>query len=153
MAHTTTVGDDRYTTLTIKHDDHVAVITLNRPELLNRFDDAAHVELTQALQEVRGKPGVRAIVLASTGKVFSAGGDFELMGVANRDLPTRIRIIDDGRLLLAALLDLPQPIVVAVQGPALGLGATIAFACDAVVACRSARFADVHVNAGLVAGD
>ncbi len=93
------------------------------------------------------------MVLASTGKVFSAGGDFGLMRRAHADPGVRRAIVQDARRLLTALLSLPVPIVAAVQGPAIGLGATVVGACDAVVAWRGAHLADAHVNVGLVAGD
>jgi enoyl-CoA hydratase len=133
--------------------DGVLQIILSRPELLNRFDATLHEELTHAVNEAGADPSVRAIVLASTGKVFSAGGDFELMRAAHDDGPTRRALVADGRRLLDAFLQLPQPVVAAVQGAAVGLGATIALACDAVVAARGASLADTHVNVGLVAGD
>ena len=142
-----------FETLTIDRRGPVAEITLTRPDLLNRFDDPLHVDLTAALLEVRQDSTVLVILLASTGKVFSAGGDFELMQTANSDIREALRVADDGRRLLAALIDTPQPIVVAMHGDAIGLGATVALACDAVVACRGARLVDPHVNIGLVAGD
>jgi enoyl-CoA hydratase len=93
------------------------------------------------------------VVLASTGRVFSAGGDFELMRVAHDDPVVRRSLVDEAQGLLTALIGLPQPIVAAVQGAAVGLGATVVLSCDAVVACRDASLADSHVNVGLVAGD
>lgn len=146
-------GAGGFKTLTVERRDAVTELTLCRPELLNRFDDALHVEFTAALAEVAADPGTRAVVLASTGRVFSAGGDFELMRSAHDDAAARRRIVDDGRALLGTLLDVPQPVVVALQGAAVGLGATVTLACDAVVAARSAWLADTHVNIGLVAGD
>lgn len=131
----------------------VAVLTLSRPELMNRIDAHAHVDLIAELQAVARDRDVRAVVLASTGKVFSAGGDFELMRAAHDDPLRRKEIIDDARTLLTALLTLPQPIVAAMQGAAIGLGATLVLGCDAVVAFRQAQLADSHVNVGLVAGD
>jgi len=142
-----------FSTLTIARRGLVAEITLTRPELLNRFDDLLHQEFTSALQSLRSERDLRAIVLASTGKVFSAGGDFELMKACNADLATAVRVTDDGHRLLATLLDVPQPVVVAMQGPAIGLGATIVLACDAIVAARTAQISDPHVSIGLVAGD
>ena len=131
----------------------VATLTLSRPELMNRIDHAAHVGLTQELGGLAADREVRAVVLASTGKVFSAGGDFELMLAAHADPVHRREIVEDARRLLTALLSLPQPIVAAMQGAAIGLGATIVLSCDAVVAARRAQIADSHVNVGLVAGD
>jgi enoyl-CoA hydratase len=142
-----------FETLTVERRDHVTELTLSRPDLFNRFDDALHVEFTAALRQIGADPDCRAVVLASIGKVFSAGGDFEIMRTAHDDPEARRRIIDDGRALLTTLIDIPQAVVVALQGAAVGLGATVALACDAVVAARSAWLADTHVNIGLVAGD
>ncbi|HVE24825.1 MAG TPA: enoyl-CoA hydratase/isomerase family protein, partial [Sporichthya sp.] len=111
------------------------------------------VELTQVLDQVRRDHKIRAVVLASTGKAFSAGGDFDLMRAAQADVTTRLRIVDDGRRLLDALLSLPQPLVVALHGAAIGLGATVVLTADAIVAARSATISDPHVQLGLVAGD
>jgi enoyl-CoA hydratase len=131
----------------------VREIVLSRPELLNRFDATLHADLTDALRATAADVTVRAVVLGSTGRAFSAGGDFEFMTLAHDDAAARRSIVDDARRLLSAFLELPQPIVAAVQGAAMGLGATVALACDALVAVRSAVLADTHVNVGLVAGD
>lgn len=143
-----------FTALTVDRSDaQVAVITLVRPELHNRVDQALHVELIAALGELADDGDVRAVVLRSTGKTFSAGGDFDMMQAASADPTVRRRIVDDAQRLVQAFLVLPQPIIAAVQGPAIGLGATLVLLCDAVVAARSATFADSHVAIGLVAGD
>ena len=134
-------------------DGAVAEITLIRPELHNRFDEEAHYELLEVLHLLRGASGVRAVVLASTGKVFSAGGDFDFMLEAHHDLQFLLRHVDVGRGLVRELIDLPVPVVAAVQGPAIGLGATIVLCCDAVVAAKRASLSDPHVGIGLAAGD
>lgn len=140
-------------TLTLAVEGSVAEVTLTRPEVLNRFDFDLHRELTEVLLELRGRSELRAVVLASSGKVFSAGGDFELMLACRSDTALRARTVDEGRLLFSLLVDLPVPVVAALQGDAIGLGATVALACDAVVASRTARISDPHVAVGLVAGD
>lgn len=139
--------------LSLTTADGVAEILLVRPALLNRFDPQLHAELTDALRAIARDPQVRAVVLGSTGKAFSAGGDFALMEEAHADPRARAAIVDDGRRLLQAFLELPQPVVVAVQGAAIGLGATVALICDVIVAARGAVLADTHVQVGLVAGD
>lgn len=144
---------DGYQTLEVSIDDGVCEVVLSRPEVMNRFDPELHHELTEVLRSIAANPSVRAVVLASTGKTFSAGGDFELMHAANKDADVRRAIVGDARHLLDAFLALPQPVVAAVQGAAVGLGATVALLCDAVVASRSAVLADTHVAIGLVAGD
>jgi enoyl-CoA hydratase len=140
-------------TLKVVLDGHVAVITLTRPELQNRFDEVLHVDLIDALALVRTREEARAAVLASTGHVFSAGGDFDFMRKAHDDPHFLARHVDVGRELLLTFVDLPIPIVAAVQGPAIGLGATVALACDCVVASRNVVLADPHVQIGLAAGD
>lgn len=139
--------------LSLTISDGVAEIVLTRPELLNRVDAQLHEELTRTLRMLASDPSVRCIVLGSTGKAFSAGGDFAMMHEAHGDPAVRRGIVDEGRRLLQALLEQPQPIVVAVHGAAIGLGATIALMCDVIVAARSAVLADTHVQVGLVAGD
>jgi enoyl-CoA hydratase len=140
-------------TLSFIVDGHIAEITLTRPEVLNRFDFDLHRDFTQVLLELRDRKDLRAIVLASTGKVFSAGGDFELMIACHHDVAERTKLLDEGRLLFNLVADVPVPIVVALHGDAIGLGATVALACDAVVASRTAGLSDPHVAIGLVAGD
>ena len=81
-------------TLNIAVEGPVATITLCRPDLLNRFDAALHREFVDALSQVRENPKVRAAILASTGRVFSAGGDFDWMREMHDDLPYRIRMLD-----------------------------------------------------------
>jgi enoyl-CoA hydratase len=140
-------------TLRVRCDGSVAEITLTRPELQNRFDEAAHHEFLHALAMVRAAQTPRAIVLAATGDIFSAGGDFDFMLKAHDDLAFLLRHVDVGRGLVRAMIDLPIPIVAAMQGPAIGLGATVALCCDAVVATRTTYLSDPHVAVGLAAGD
>jgi enoyl-CoA hydratase len=147
------MDDGKLETLQIATRGPIAELTLTRPELLNRFDAALHREFPEALLELRRRPELRAIVLASTGKVFSAGGDTEFIRSVHDDTGFRIKVIDEGRLIINTLIDLPIPVVVALQGDAIGLGASVILACDAVVAARTARIGDPHVRMGLVAGD
>lgn len=143
-----------FETLSVTHQsDGVCEVLLTRPDLLNRFDTLAQLELGGVLRDIAGDDSVRAVVLGSTGKAFSAGGDFALMQAAHDDDTVRAETVAAGRALLQAFLDLPQPIVVGVQGAAIGLGSTVALMCDVVVAAKRAKLADTHVQIGLVAGD
>jgi enoyl-CoA hydratase len=150
-----TAGDESgYERLSVVVDDgSVAELTLTRPDLLNRFDKLLHLEFTQALLALRSRPDVRALIMASTGKVFSAGGDFDWILELNSDLSARIAATDEARVLFETLIDLPFPVIAAVQGDAIGLGASIVLGCDIVVASQNASLADPHVAIGLVAGD
>jgi enoyl-CoA hydratase len=133
--------------------DYVMEITLNRPQTLNAIDEVMHHELITALGGLTGRRDVRAVVLASTGKHFSAGGDLNEVFRIQGDALVRQRFQEQGRQLMNTLLDAPVPIVVALHGDAHGLGANIVLACDAVVAQRRAKLSDAHVVAGMVAGD
>ena len=139
--------------LEVEVDGAVATITLCRPEMLNAFDPQLVQELGAAITDIRARSEIRAIVLASTGKVFSAGGDFNWITRLRHDVAERLRVLEDGGNVLKMFHDLPIPVVVALHGDAYGLGATVVVSCDAVVACRSAGLADTHVLIGLVAGD
>jgi enoyl-CoA hydratase len=143
----------KYESLEVEADGVIATIMLVRPDELNRFDATLHREFTEVLTELRSRNNLRAILIGSTGKVFSAGGDADLIRSYHDDPDERQGGIDEGKRLIGTLIDLPIPVVVGVQGPAIGLAATIVLGCDAVVACRSARLADPHVLVGLVAGD
>ncbi|MDT7661969.1 MAG: hypothetical protein QOC67_2120 [Pseudonocardiales bacterium] len=150
-------GGPTYQTLTVHRDSEgnaaVAEIQLSRPELLNRFDDALHHELIAVIEEVTRDDGVLAVVLSSTGKYFSAGGDTEIMLAAAKDIQVRMAMLDNGRRLFRALADFPKPLVVALAGDTFGLGATVVLLGDAVVTAPDVKIADTHVRMGLVAGD
>lgn len=139
--------------LTQRLDAHVLEITLNRPEQMNAIDESMHAALIEALGGLAQRREVRAVVLASTGRHFSAGGDLNEVFRIRADAAVRQTFQEQGRRLMNMLLDVPVPIVVALHGDAHGLGANIVLACDAVVAQRRARLSDTHVVAGMVAGD
>lgn len=124
-----------------------------RPDLHNRFDAPAHMEFVAALRELSAIDGLRVLILSAEGRSFSAGGDFDEMLDAHKSEAIRAQMTRDARNVLNGLIDFPVPVISAVQGAAIGLGATIASMADIVVAWRGAKFADTHVNVGLVAGD
>jgi enoyl-CoA hydratase len=134
--------------------DHVAAAELCRPELRNRVDDQLHDELMAVLGSTAADPEVRVLVLRSTGKVFSAGGDTaRMLRHADEDPLTTLRSVDGGRALFRACADYPKPLVAAVAGDVYGLGTSIVLCADAVVSAPGVRFSDPHVHMGLVAGD
>jgi enoyl-CoA hydratase len=142
-----------YEALKIETKDHVCEITFTRPELHNRIDEHLHKDLISVFDMLRETETIRAVVLASSGKTFSAGGDLNEVFRMQKEYAIRARIAEQGRRLFNTLIDVPIPIVVALHGDALGLGANIVLACDSIVACRKARLGDTHVPAGMVAGD
>ena len=142
-----------FETMRLERDGDIATLTLTRPELLNRIDAAAHRELVAGFRELQAMSGLRAVLFEAEGRVFSAGGDFELMLQAHADLRVRTEMIQEALQVVQALLDISAPVVVALHGDAIGLGATVVLAADAVVTHATVRIADPHVAIGLVAGD
>ncbi|UZW57061.1 enoyl-CoA hydratase/isomerase family protein [Sphingobium sp. JS3065] len=142
-----------YETISVRIEGHVAEILLDRPAALNAFDHAMHIEAKEAFLEVRENRDVRAIVFGGNGQHFSAGGDFGLILRDREDHATRQKMRGEGKKLLAAIAGCPIPVVTALQGQAVGLGATVALCSDAIVAARNAKISDPHVVIGLAAGD
>jgi len=143
---------DEYTFVKVELRDGVAVCTLNRPDALNSVTHAGHAELESLFVQLAGDTSVKAIVLTGAGRAFCAGGDVKEMGSGAYDQPGGI--FDSGaRQLVAKMLTIEQPIVAAVNGVAVGLGATLALLCDVIFMADTARIGDSHVKVGLVPGD
>lgn len=134
-------------------DDQVARLRFTRPELHNRFDEQMHSEFPELLLEIWRRNDIRAMILSADGKSFSAGGDLNMMLAQNSDKKMRDRIAWEAKIIYGVFAELPFPVIAAVQGAAIGLGATILAMSDIVVACEAAKIADPHVQLGLVAGD
>ncbi|GLC95130.1 enoyl-CoA hydratase [Cupriavidus sp. TA19] len=131
----------------------VLEITLNRPEQLNAFNGGLHAEMARVFIDANNDPESEVIVLTGAGRAFSAGGDLEAVK-AGFDDPAAFRVTArEGKQIVFAQLDCEKPIIAKVNGPAIGLGCSIALFCDVIFAADTARFADPHVNVGLVAGD
>jgi enoyl-CoA hydratase len=119
---------------------------------LNFIDGVFHTELAQIFAEIAADTETDVVVLTASGKCFCAGGDvawFRSMTESEKDHACSV----EGRKIIIDLLELPQPIIAAVNGPAIGLGATVSLFCDMVIASENAVFSDPHVVVGLVAGD
>jgi len=131
--------------------DAVARLTLNRPERLNSFNGEMHAEVREAIGRVAGD-GARVLVLTGAGRGFCAGQDLSERQVApeggRADLGASIE--RNYKPLALSLQRLPLPTVAAVNGVAAGAGASIALACDIVIAARSASFIQAFGKLGLV---
>ncbi len=145
---------DNYTALTVDIKERIATVTLSRPKQLNALDHGLHVELTRVMDDLAEDNNARVVVLTGAGRAFSSGGDINFMRdkvqnpdkVANNSIPECIKLVSN-------IVDLPKPSIAVVNGPAMGLGATIAMACDIVFAAEDALIADPHISVGLAAGD
>jgi enoyl-CoA hydratase len=145
---------DRYSTyrhLSFDRHDGVLTVTLNAPGPMNITDAVLHAELATVFDTIRGDDLVDAVVLTGAGQAFSGGAD--LRWLLETTSTERDRVFVEARKIIIDLLELPQPIIAAIEGPAVGLGATMALFCDFKVAALDARIGDLHTRVGMVAGD
>jgi enoyl-CoA hydratase len=139
--------------LRCRYLDDVLEVVIDHPGSdLNAVDELLHGELTALFADLRQERTARAVLLTGSGRAFSAGGDFDWFPQL-RETARLDHLRHDARHLIADLLDVELPIVAAVNGPAIGLGASIALLCDVIFMAESATVADPHVRVGLVAGD
>ncbi len=131
----------------------VRIVTLNRPAALNAANDVLHGELARVWPELDADPEVRAIVLTGAGDAFSAGGDLNLLDRMVVDTELRAAVMAEGVDIVRGMTAVRVPIIAAVNGPAVGLGCSLASMSDLVVVDERAYFADPHVALGLVAAD
>ena len=142
-----------FETLEIDRVGAVLRVTIAHPtSALNAVDHALHRDLTRLFSALRREDEARAVLLTGRGKAFSAGGDFqwfpELQDPAKLEALRR-----DAKQLIWDLLDVEVPIVAAINGHAMGLGASIALLCDVIFVADDATIGDPHVKVGIVAGD
>lgn len=132
---------------------HLLIVTIDHPDSeLNVVDARLHGELCRLMRDLRDERAARCVVLTGAGTAFSAGGDMGWFPQL-RTVEAQTELRRDARSMIWDLLDAQVPMVCALNGHALGLGATIALLCDVIVASREARIGDPHVRVGLVAGD
>jgi enoyl-CoA hydratase len=131
----------------------VRVVTINRPDALNAVDPNIHRGLANVWRHLAADDEARAVVLTGAGRAFSAGGDMEMFKRIQKDPVERAKLLDEARQVFNELVDFPLPVVAAINGPAVGLGCTMAVLCDLVYMAESAYLADPHVGVGLTAGD
>ncbi|GLW07496.1 enoyl-CoA hydratase [Microtetraspora sp. NBRC 13810] len=139
---------DRY----VRHEvsDHVATITLDRPDAMNALVAAMKVELRDALERAAGDDDVRAVLITGSGRAFCVGQDLREHAdnlEAGRGLANTVR--EHYNPIVSAIVEMDKPVVAAVNGVAAGAGAALAFACDLRVAADNAKFAMAFSGIGL----
>src|SRR5262249_26261071 len=128
-------------------------ITLNRPDELNAVNDNLHSGLSRLFEALSEDADARAAVITGAGRAFSAGGDFNYLDEIRKNEALRKKTIKHGRDLVIGMVRCRIPLVAAVNGPAVGLGCSLAALSDVVYIAENAFFADPHVSIGLVAAD
>ncbi len=134
-------------------DGHVLKVTIDRPDSdLNAVDAQLHRELTKLMVVLKEEREARCIVLTGVGKAFSAGGDFDWFPTLQA--PGKLEDLrQEAKNLIWDMLDIQVPVVAAINGHAVGLGASIGLLCDIIFVAESAIISDPHVSVGIVAGD
>jgi len=141
-----------YATVNLVVAEGAATIELNRPAALNAWDTQLGLDLLDAVERVAADDAVRAVVIRGAGRAFSSGADlkagFEPTPAGHPDVGTALR--ERYHPIIAGIRRMDKPVVAAVHGPAVGIGCSLALACDLIVAAESAYFLLAFVNIGLM---
>jgi 2-(1,2-epoxy-1,2-dihydrophenyl)acetyl-CoA isomerase len=142
-----------YETVDLRIEDGVAEVTLNRPERLNAWNAQFGDELRAALLKDAADESVRSVLITGAGRGFSSGADLKEMleqGAAGEIPDVGDMLRTRYHPIIKGIRELPKPVVAAVNGPAVGIGCSLALACDLIWAAESAVFGLAFVNIGLV---
>ncbi|WP_114326429.1 2-(1,2-epoxy-1,2-dihydrophenyl)acetyl-CoA isomerase PaaG [Candidatus Colwellia aromaticivorans] len=141
-----------FSTITYQLDQGVAVLTLNRPASLNSFNALMHDEVREAMKDARDNSEVRCLVITAAGRGFCAGQDLSDRSVKVSDEAPDLgeSVEKNYNPLIRNIMTMEKPVLCAVNGVAAGAGASIALACDIVLAAKSAKFIQAFCKIGLV---
>ncbi len=148
-----TKSADDFNRLTVSVEGAVCVVTLNQPERLNTVTLEMHDELTRVWPVVAKLEAIRCVILTGAGRAFTAGGDVKAMSEGKFVEAPAHEMFAADRDLIHGFLSVPCPVVAAINGDCVGLGASLALMSDFSVMADDARIGDPHVRVGLVAGD
>jgi 2-(1,2-epoxy-1,2-dihydrophenyl)acetyl-CoA isomerase len=141
-----------YETIQWEQSGGIGRITLNRPESLNAWTTQFGHELSKAVNEDAADPSVRAVLITGAGRGFSSGADLKEGFVpaddGGPDIKTRLHEVYHP--IIVGIREIEKPVVAAVNGPAVGIGLSLALSCDLILASESAYFSLAFVNIGLM---
>jgi len=142
-------------TVNVHRRGGAAIIELNRPEVMNAWNRQFGVDLLAAVQEVAADDEVRAVCITGAGRGFSSGADLKDMGNNDDRTPeghpdVRTTLTERYHPIITGIRTMPKPVIAAVNGPAVGIGLSLALAADIIIAKESAYFLLAFVNIGLV---
>jgi enoyl-CoA hydratase len=138
--------------LQTERDDGVAVVTLDRPDVMNALSRALRGALKRAFHEIAADEAIRVVILTGRGRAFCAGLDLaELAGEPDGAANDPVLAVEEADMI-SALRACPVPIIGAINGFAITGGFELALACDFLIASSEARFADTHARVGIVPG-
>jgi len=143
-----------YETIELERRGAAAIIRLARPDALNAFNEQIGHELLHAVRAVGAEDGVRAVCVTGAGRAFSSGADLRDMAsrplTADGHVDVHTTLTTVYHPILLGLRTMPKPVVAAINGPAVGIGCSLALACDLLVAARSAYLMLAFARIGLV---
>lgn len=139
--------------LRVESNGPVRTIVIDRPDELNAVDADLHRALAVVWRQIAADTAASVVILTGAGRAFSAGGDLEWITSFLDDPVARDESLREGAEIIDEMLRFPLPVVAAINGPAVGLGCSIAVLCDIVLISETAYLADPHVAVGLTAGD
>jgi enoyl-CoA hydratase len=139
--------------LTVTADGPVRLVTLNRPDDLNAVNKNLHWALANVWRQLAADLEAKVVILTGAGRAFSAGGDLDWITSFLGDRAAGDESLREGAQIIEEVLRFPLPVIAAVNGPAVGLGCSLAVLSDIVLISERAFLADPHVSVGLVAGD
>lgn len=147
------MGYADYSEFKVEVADGIGTLRFNRPDILNAMSPVMMKQLDDLWTKLDADPAVKAIILTGEGSKFSAGAYYPAMENGPWQNPFEADTFGSGIHRVHAQLDVRVPVIAAVNGDAVGGGATIALLCDIVIMEQSARIGDPHVRSGAVAGD
>ena len=142
-----------YQHLLVDKRDGVALLTMNRPEVLNATNFQLHNELSRIWLDLGQDSEVRVAVITGTGNAFSAGGDFEMIEEAIGNPEVVASNMQEASDIVHNMINLDKPVISAINGVAVGAGLAVALLADISIASETARITDGHVRLGVAAGD
>jgi enoyl-CoA hydratase len=137
----------------VEADGPIRTVVMNRPGELNAINQDLHWALANVWRQLSADRQARVVILTGAGRAFSAGGDLDWITSFLDDPAGRYESLREGAQIIEEMIRFPLPVIAAVNGPAVGLGCSIAVLCDVVLMAETACLADPHVAVGLVAGD
>lgn len=139
----------KYETIIYEVKDHVAKLTLNRPEKLNAMTGTTFKEITDALNEAEKDNDVRVLIITGNGRAFCAGVDLKFAAKELTNLKSQTDFLTVGKELLVKIESLSKPVIAAINGLALAGGFELLLAADLAVAVEDAMIGDQHMKVGM----